>query len=233
MLISLAPHSSSRRPPAGLFAEEYQTSCSLSFFPIRGSGLHYCRPAGCEASNTQRQKDGQTDRQADIKVQALKLISYHLCWRLKHINHGVLCSVRPSVCLSPWCVYAACWMEALFWKSHHTYISADLTVEPFVCQECHSSKFSERAAGFDEDLMKWLLKLREIHTVFKISQCVSFGQSVSGWGSRGRWQNENKSWEHKHISAWVTTPMILHWLGLLFRLWDSWWQKSHTASLKE
>lgn len=65
--------------PAGLFAEEYQTSCSLSFFPIRGSGLHYCRPAGCEASNTQRQKDGQTDRQADIKVQALKLISYDLC----------------------------------------------------------------------------------------------------------------------------------------------------------
>ena len=96
--------------PAGLFAEEYQTSCSLSFFPIRGSGLHYCRPAGCEASNTQRQKDGQTDRQADIKVQALKLISYNLCWRLKHINHGELGSVHPSVCPSPWCVGAACWL---------------------------------------------------------------------------------------------------------------------------
>lgn len=76
--------------PAGLFAEESQMSCSLSFLPIRGSGLHYCRPAGCRLQTLR-------DRQADIKIQAL--IFYNLCWRLKDITHSVLSKVHLSVCL--------------------------------------------------------------------------------------------------------------------------------------
>lgn len=86
--------------PAGLFVEEYQTSCLLSFFPIRGSGLHYCRPAGCRRL-TLTDTHWQTDRQR--KVQALNYLTVSVEGRYplrsERCLSACLCLVRPHCLL--------------------------------------------------------------------------------------------------------------------------------------